>query len=71
MRSTGRRLPPRTIEDAARRLADIDWEVADILRAFPELRHRSRLFRPPDVPVRHRSRLAAAGARLPVRHRVH
>ena len=70
MRSTGRRLPPPTIEDAARRLAEIERQVDDILRAFPELRHRSRLFRPPDVPVRQRPRLAP-GARLPVRHRVH
>jgi hypothetical protein len=70
MRSTGPRLPPRTTEDAARRLAEIEREVDDILRAFPELRHRSRLFRPPDLPVRQRPRLAA-GVRLPVRHRVH
>ena len=70
MRSTGRKLPPRTIGDAVRRLAEIERELDDILRAFPELRHRSRLFRPPDLPVRQRPRLAA-GARLPVRHRVH
>jgi hypothetical protein len=62
-------LPPRSIDEAARRLVDIEREVHCIFRAFPELRHRSRLARQPDLPVR-RAR-PAAGARLALRHRVH
>jgi hypothetical protein len=69
MRSTGRKLPPRSIDDAARRLGDIEREVDGIFRAFPELQQRSRLVRPPNLPVRQTR--PAAGAPRPLRHRVH
>lgn len=38
MRSSGRRVLPRSIEEAARRLAAIERELEQILEAFPDLR---------------------------------
>lgn len=71
MRPRGPRVLSRSMVRAACRLAVIEQEVEQILRAFPDLRHQSRGVRLPHT----RRSLNGPGLHLVVRplavHRVH